>query len=211
MEKNATSTEAQKIPVVGFGRRLAAALIDGLIILFVSFALSLAIIIVWGYLNTYARNEPPSVDRVVVICGLILSFFYYVGFWSKSGQTFAKSVLGITVVGSDGKPLSVGKAILRYIGYILSAIPLSLGFLWIAFDKKRQGLHDKIASSYAIDGDADIYYDESIDFVAVDSKPGWIWLAIWFLVAMVAPSALLSSLFILGPTLSRIIIDFLGN
>ena len=79
MEKNATSTEAQKIPVVGFGRRLAAALIDGLIILFVSFALSLAIIIVWGYLNTYARNEPPSVDRVVVICGLILSFFYYVG------------------------------------------------------------------------------------------------------------------------------------
>ena len=114
-------------------------------------------------------------------------------------------------MGSDGKPLSVGKAILRYIGYILSAIPLSLGFLWIAFDKKRQGLHDKIASSYAIDGDADIYYDESIDFVAVDSKPGWIWLAIWFLVAMVAPSALLSSLFILGPTLSRIIIDFLGN
>jgi uncharacterized RDD family membrane protein YckC len=211
MEKNAASTEAQKIPVVGFGRRLAAALIDGLIILFFTFGISLGVILLWGYLNTYASNEPPPVDRVVVVCGLIFSFLYYVGFWSKSGQTFAKGVLGITVVGSDGKPLSVGKAILRYIGYIISAVPLSLGFLWIAFDKKRQGWHDKIASSYAIDGDADIYYDESIDFVPVDSKPGWIWLAIWFLFAMVAPTALLSSLFILGPTVSRLIANIMGN
>lgn len=210
-ENAQTSTEAQKIPVVGFGRRLAAALIDGLIILFFAFALSLGIIVLWGYLNTYLRSEPPPVDRVLVICGLILSFIYYVGFWSKSGQTFAKSVLGITVVGSNGKPLSVGRAILRYIGYIISAIPLSLGFLWIAFDKKRQGWHDKIASSYAIDGDADIYYDEAIEYVPVDSKPGWIWLIIWLLLAIVAPTALLSSLFILGPTLSRIISNFLSN
>ena len=206
-----TSSEAQKIPVVGFGRRLAAALIDGLIILFFTFGVSLGVILLWGYLNTYARNEPAPVETVLVICGLIVSFVYYVGFWSKSGQTFAKTVLGITVVGSDGKPLSVGKAILRYIGYMISAIPLSLGFLWIAFDKKRQGWHDKVASSYAIDGDADIYYDESIEFVPVDSKPGWIWLAIWFILVMVAPTALLSSLFILGPTLARMITDFFGN
>ena len=206
-----TKTEALKIPVVGFGRRLAAALIDGLIILFFTFGISLGIIVLWGYLSTYGRNEPPPVDRVMVICGLIFSFLYFVGFWSKSGQTFAKSVLGITVVGSDGKPLSVGKAILRYFGYIISAIPLSLGFLWIAFDKKRQGWHDKIASSYAIDGDADIYYNERIEYVPADSKPGWIWLALWFLLAMVAPATLLSSLFILGPTLGRIIKNFLPN
>jgi uncharacterized RDD family membrane protein YckC len=214
MEKNESvqrSASAQEIPVVGFGRRLAAALIDGLIILFATFVISLGIILFLGYLNTYSRNEPAPVSTVVMICGVIFSLIYYVGFWSKSGQTFAKSVLGITVVGSDGKPLSFGKAILRYFGYIISAIPLSLGFLWITFDKRRQGWHDKIASSFAIDGDADIYYDEEIKFVAADSKPGWIWIAIWFLLAMVAPAALLSSLFILGPTLGRIIADFIGN
>jgi uncharacterized RDD family membrane protein YckC len=211
MEKSADGTEVQKIPVVGFGRRLAAALIDSLIILFFAFTLSLVVILLWGYFNTYTSNEAIPVEWVVVVCGLILSFLYYVGFWSKSGQTIAKSVLGITVVGSNGKPLSVGKAILRYFGYIISALPLSLGFLWIAFDKKYQGWHDKIASSYAMDGDADIFYDKSIDFVPADSKSGRIWIAIWLIFVMVAPAALLSSLFILGPTLGRIIINLIKN
>ncbi len=163
------------------------------------------------YLNIYSENELIPVDRLLVICGLILSIFYYVGAWSKSGQTIAKSVLGIKVVGYDGKPLSLGKALLRYFGYILSALILSLGFLWIAFDKKRQGWHDKIASSYAIDGYTDIYGEENIEFVPADSKPGWIWLLIWFLIAMVAPAALLSSLFIMGPALSRIITNLFVN
>ena len=211
MENDAAGSKIQKITVVGFGRRLAAAMIDGLIILFFTFTLSLVVILLWGYLNAYTSSEAAPVEWFVVVCGLILSFLYYVGFWSKSGQTIAKSVLGITVVGSNGKPLSVGKAILRYFGYIISALPLSLGFLWIAFDKKYQGWHDKIASSYAIDGDADVFYDQSIDFVPADSKPGWIWLAIWLLFVMIAPAALLSSLFILGPTLGRILINLIGN
>jgi uncharacterized RDD family membrane protein YckC len=178
---------------------------------FVDFVISLVIIILWGYLNAYTRDEPAPVDSVLVVCGLIVSFFYYVVFWSKSGQTIAKSVLGITVVGSNGKPLSVGRAILRYFGYIISAVPLSLGFLWIAFDKKRQGWHDKIAASFTIDGDADVNVDQQIEFVPLDSKPGWIWLALWFLLVIVVPPALLSSLYILGPTLGRILTDLLSN
>jgi hypothetical protein len=120
-------------------------------------------------------------------------------------------VLGITVVGTDGRPLSIGKAVLRYFGYIISAIPFSFGFLWIAFDKKRQGWHDKIAASYAIDGDTDIFSDRNIEFVPLDSKPGWFWLAIWFVLVITIPPALLGSLFILGPTLGRILADFLAN
>jgi uncharacterized RDD family membrane protein YckC len=214
MEKNAfiqTSLETRKIPVIGFGRRLAATLIDGLILFTATFLLTLAVGLAGVFLNLYTENEPIPVDTLVLVCGLILSLLYYVVAWSKSGQTIAKSVLGIKVVGSDGQPLSVGKALLRYLGYIISALLLSLGFLWVAFDKKRQGWHDKIASSYAVDGYADFYAGETIEFVPADTKSGGVWLAIWFLVALVAPGALLSSLFILGPALSQIITDlFLG-
>ena len=44
----------------------------------------------------------------------------------------------------------MGQAILRYIGYIVSALALSIGFIWIAIDKRRQGWHDKIARTYVI-------------------------------------------------------------
>jgi uncharacterized RDD family membrane protein YckC len=205
------SSEAHKCKVIGFNRRLVATLIDGLILFTGTFLLVLAVGLIGVYLNIYSNDEMIPVDRLTVIFGLLLSIFYYVGAWSKSGQTIAKSVLGIKVVGLNGQPLSVGRALLRYLGYIVSALPLSLGFLWIVFDKQRQGWHDKIASSYAIDGDTDVYGQENIEFVPADSKPGWVWLLIWFLIAMVAPAALLSSLFILGPSLSRIITNLLVN
>lgn len=214
MERNEnvqTNADTQEIPVIGFGRRLAAALIDGLILLFVSSVLTMVIVILWGTLTANANNEPTLFVTVMSICGLALSFLYYVGAWSSSGQTIAKNLLGIKVVGADGKPLPVSKAILRYVGYILSAVPLSLGFLWIAFDKKRQGWHDKIASSYAVVGDADILAGKRIDFVPIDPILGWFWLGIWFLIAILVPPALLGSLFILGPTVSRIITDLIAN
>jgi uncharacterized RDD family membrane protein YckC len=212
MENNAIvqpSEEARKIIVIGFGRRLAATIIDGIILFVATFLLTLAVGLIGVFANLYTTKAPIPVNALIAIFGLILSFLYYVVAWSKSGQTIAKSVLGIKVVGADGQSLSFGKAFLRYVGYIISAVLLSLGFLWIAFDKKRQGWHDKIASSYAIDDQADFYSGQKFEFVPADPKPGWLWLVIWFLIAMVAPSALLSSLYIMGPILSQIITDLL--
>ena len=40
--------------------------------------------------------------------------------------------------------------ILRYIGYFVSAIPLGLGYFWIAFDKRKQGWHDKMAGTVVV-------------------------------------------------------------
>ena len=212
MEKNdKVQTGTQNIYVMGFGRRLAAALIDGLIILIGSNLLAMAVGLIGVYLNMYSDREPIPVAALVIICGLILSLLYFVIPWSSSGQTIAKSVLGIKVVGSDGKTLSLGRAFLRYIGYIISAIPFSFGFLWIVFDKKGQGWHDKIASSYAAEGDADMLENARIEFVPSESKPGWLWLTIWFLIVMIAPSALLSSLYILGPTVGRIVTNLVSN
>ena len=77
---------------------------------------------------------------------------YYLYFWSASGhgQTMGNRALGIRVVKTDGTELSIGTALLRYVGLIISFTALFIGVLWVAFDKNKQGWHDKIASTYVV-------------------------------------------------------------
>ena len=49
-----------------------------------------------------------------------------------------------------GSKLTLQQSIIRYIGYIISALPLFLGYLWVAFDPKKQALHDKLAGTVVI-------------------------------------------------------------
>jgi uncharacterized RDD family membrane protein YckC len=54
------------------------------------------------------------------------------------------------VIRVDGSALDLGRAIARYAGYLVSIIPLFLGFIWIAFDARKQGWHDKIADTVVV-------------------------------------------------------------
>jgi uncharacterized RDD family membrane protein YckC len=67
-----------------------------------------------------------------------------------SGFTPGKALLGLRVVRTDGRPVNLGRAVLRLIAYLIAALPLFLGFIWILFDNRRQGWHDKIARTYVI-------------------------------------------------------------
>jgi hypothetical protein len=57
--------------------------------------------------------------------------------------------------------MTPGIAFLRCVGYLISGPVLCLGFLWIAFDGKKQGWHDKIAATLVIrergESDRDAY------------------------------------------------------
>lgn len=75
---------------------------------------------------------------------------YYVYFWSTTGATPGKQAMGLKVISTDGSTPTATKAFIRYVGYIVSAIPIFLGFIWIAFDSQKQGWHDKIAGTYVI-------------------------------------------------------------
>lgn len=50
----------------------------------------------------------------------------------------------------SGKKPSTGQLIRRYLGYYVSMIPLLMGFIWVGIDKKKQGWHDKLASTFVI-------------------------------------------------------------
>jgi hypothetical protein len=117
-------------------------------------------------------------------------------------------LLNQRVVGADGQPVSTGKAILRYLGYIISGVLLSLGFLLAAFDRRRQGLHDKLGGTFVVKADDVIPQDGNVEFV-LDDKRGWVWLAIWMAIALLMPAALFSSLLVLGPVMSTTVTEWI--
>jgi uncharacterized RDD family membrane protein YckC len=81
---------------------------------------------------------------------IILSGVFFVALWVWRGQTLGMMVAGIKVIRTDGTALDTTHGIIRYFGYLISIIPLFLGFIWIAFDACKQGWHDKLADTYVV-------------------------------------------------------------
>ena len=82
--------------------------------------------------------------------GVAISIVYWMGFWVWRGQTPGKMAAGIKVIRTDSSPVKWQCAICRCLGYVVSAITLFIGFIWVAFDGRKQGIHDKIADTYVV-------------------------------------------------------------
>ncbi len=76
---------------------------------------------------------------------------YFVAFWSATGQTPGARVMRFRVVTSKGGDLKLRRALIRYGGLWLAALPLLAGYLIIPFDPKRRGLQDRLAFTVVID------------------------------------------------------------
>jgi uncharacterized RDD family membrane protein YckC len=70
--------------------------------------------------------------------------------WGWKGTTVGGIVLGLKVVRVDGRPLDFAAAIVRALAAAFSIIVFFLGFLWIAWDKEKQGWHDRIAGTVVL-------------------------------------------------------------
>jgi uncharacterized RDD family membrane protein YckC len=74
-----------------------------------------------------------------------------VGFWRYCGATPGKLAVGLKIVDArTGLAPSTGRLVLRLVCYLVSALPLYLGFVWVALDRRKQGWHDKIAGTVVI-------------------------------------------------------------
>ena len=81
---------------------------------------------------------------------LTFPVFYYVYLHAMYGQTFGKMALKIKVVNEDETPLDYRKAFLRWLGYFLCDLTFYIGYLWAAFDPRKQGLHDKVCRTVVV-------------------------------------------------------------
>lgn len=154
MVNERTLDQTVELRPAGFVTRLVAFFIDQAIIgvLLFIFAVIIEVVFRSFRLSELLGTEDLTLQLVTIplgAAGLILSFFYYVGFWLLAGQTPGKAVLGLAIVQTDGSPLRLGRAIVRWLGYWLSGI-LFLGYLWILVDDRRQALHDKLARTLVV-------------------------------------------------------------
>lgn len=120
----------------GFGERLFAFVVDWLIVFVVSAPVSVV----------FYRATPFM--PLLAAAGVL-------AFWRWLGATPGKLAVGVKIVDArtGGRP-STGQLVLRLLAYVVSALPLYLGFLWIAFDRRKQGWHDKIARTVVIRDDS---------------------------------------------------------
>ncbi|WP_077037932.1 RDD family protein [Pelomonas sp. KK5] len=147
---------ADEFEYVGFWPRVGASLIDTI----------LASVVLWPLLGwlapkdvTVVQGPDWSIESLSVMPSRpgeflithVLPAIIVIIFWIKSGSTPGKMAIGARVVDArSGAALTTGQAIVRYLGYYVSIIPFCLGLLWVAFDGRKQGWHDKIAGTVVI-------------------------------------------------------------
>jgi uncharacterized RDD family membrane protein YckC len=97
----------------------------------------------WVWLSTAI---PVAVGAVASFVPLI----YFSAAVAITGRTLGKAVMGIRVVGLDGRRLPTTRSLLRTVAYLASLLPLFAGFLWVLVDGDRRGWHDHIARSRVV-------------------------------------------------------------
>jgi len=130
-------------------RRLVAQLIDG--ILFT---------LVFGLISglVFGRSVNSQFSDTVLFSWDVhqwfeqfLFFLVCVVMWVRWQATPGKLILGCYVVDADtGQAVTWLQAGVRYLAYFVSLLPLGLGFLWILWDKRKQGFHDKLARTVVV-------------------------------------------------------------
>lgn len=91
-----------------------------------------------------------ATSTLLIAVAAALTVGYFGGFHWLRGQTPGKRLLGIMVVNIHGERPSVVRSLLRTVAYLLSALPVSIGFLWVGFDRERRALHDWVAGTYVV-------------------------------------------------------------
>jgi uncharacterized RDD family membrane protein YckC len=144
----------------GFWRRAAAYGIDKIILHVISIILLLSGMLAIGlgfpaYHHGHGRGFFDGIPdgRFIVFyyaMTVFVNMIYFTWFHGATGQTPGKILLNLRVVQTMGDPMTFGVAFLRWVGCIISAAGICMGFIWVIFDRKKQGWHDKIAGTVVI-------------------------------------------------------------
>lgn len=149
----------------GFVTRFGALLIDFLLVLATTVIIGISIDFLLRFFNLYdflqqvVANLTARSDFLAILFRILASFatFYFIFFLyyvtlhtAAAGITIGKAVMGLRVVRMDGVPLTFGRCTRRYLTFLLTALPLFAGQLWVIVDDRRQGWHDKLSNTCVI-------------------------------------------------------------
>src|SRR5580704_19006473 len=150
---------ARPVAYAGFWLRFVAAIIDGLLLYFVSMILFLPFAASTG-MRGMMMGRPPDVQslfpmihamiRITLLRTVLHSLSYSLLESSAWQGTLGKKALGLEVTDLDGNRISFGRATGRFFAKIISAIILGIGYIMAGFTEKKQALHDILAGTLVI-------------------------------------------------------------
>lgn len=154
-------------PNAGFWVRLSAMTVDGLLLWLIQFVFLYLPLMAYLY-NTGAFNpqDPQMTQMAIMSLAPILTLvqgaacLLFVGYFvvltaGKHQGTYGKRSMGIYVRKRDGGRVWYGHSLVRFVGYLISWIPLGIGYLMAGFGKRKLALHDLIAGTEVVYGTPD--------------------------------------------------------
>jgi uncharacterized RDD family membrane protein YckC len=143
-----SENKEQNLEFVGFWIRVWATIIDTFLIGLITVPLLISV-----YGTDYYATE--STGFIAGPAGFFISWVFpaiaIIVFWNYKSATPGKMAISAKIVDAQtGKKASTRQLVGRYFGYFLSTIPLGLGIIWVAFDKRKQGWHDKLAGTVVV-------------------------------------------------------------
>lgn len=143
----------------GFWVRVGAHLLDWLLI----FLVLLPIAILLGAMEvSFNIQGNTSIVALGIFIEYILPFTVIMAFWRYMSATPGKRALKLKIVDArtGGKP-TTSRFVGRYLAYYLSAIPLGMGFIWVAIDKEKRGWHDMISGTRVVTTSPELRFEPS--------------------------------------------------
>jgi len=146
----------------GFWIRVLARLIDGLII-GIPFSILFGLLAAFGGLfasNSSSSNQSAQTAAFTLFGGaflllylfaIVVSIGYWIYFWGTTGETLGMRLLRLRIVDANtGGPIGYGRAAIRLLMTFVNTWACYIGWIWVAFDPRKQGWHDKVANSVVI-------------------------------------------------------------
>jgi uncharacterized RDD family membrane protein YckC len=134
----------------GFWVRTVAYILDFIVILVITGALSV-FTLGGGTFVTTTNAGVVSINYTASALSTLVTLVYFVGFWGWRSQTPGMIPFNMRIVmADDGSKPDWVRMLLRYVGLIISFVVLLLGVLWVGFDRRKQGWHDKMAGTVVV-------------------------------------------------------------
>ncbi|MEI7868034.1 MAG: RDD family protein [Candidatus Methylumidiphilus sp.] len=135
-----------ELEYVGFWARVGASIIDTLLISLIILPIVTAV-----YGTDYWLDDTFIKGPVDFLVTWVFPTVAVVLFWIAKQATPGKMAISARIADAEtGKKPSAGQLTIRYLGYYVSMIPLFLGIFWVAFDRRKQGWHDKLAGTVVV-------------------------------------------------------------
>jgi uncharacterized RDD family membrane protein YckC len=105
--------------------------------------------VVIGSIYSVSDYAVVSLVADAVVC--LVAVAYFVVLWFAGG-TIGQRILRLRVVRENDRTPDLVRSLIRYIGLVISIVAIFLGLVWVAFDPRRQGWHDKLAGTFVVRG-----------------------------------------------------------